>query len=56
MWQQINERRLKLGLKWGVLLLAATLSYLDHAEQLAEQPEQPGVQKKAKAKRLNKRR
>lgn len=42
-WDKINERRLKLGLKWNELLLPATLAYLTQLEANppAQQTEQP---------------
>jgi hypothetical protein len=36
-WEGINQRRLKLNLKWSNLLLPATLAYLDQLE--AGQPD-----------------
>jgi hypothetical protein len=31
-WDRINQRRLKLNLKWSSLLLPATVAYLDQLE------------------------
>jgi hypothetical protein len=42
-WDKINERRLKLNLKWSALILPATEAYLDQLEtnQTAETSTKP---------------
>jgi hypothetical protein len=51
-WNKLNERRLRLGLKWADILLPATLEYLDKLEANPPTVKQPQAEKtKTKARK-----